>query len=150
MIVMYAGIASEKSSKGMSLIELAIIRPTMIRTGAVAALGIARNSGEKNRAMAKNIAMVNAVSPLLPPWATPDELSMNVQAADVPNKPEEIVPIESAINIRLIPGMLPLLSVNPPFMQTPIAEPVRLNRSMNRNDITVTSISVERILSNSN
>jgi hypothetical protein len=61
-----------------------------------------------------------------------------------------IVPRESAINNLFMPAILPSLSANPPFIHTPIAEPVRLNRSIHRNDRTITSISIVKTLSNSN
>ena len=84
--------------------------PTMMSTGAVAADGMARKSGEKNKAAAKHMAVVNADSPLRPPCATPAALSMNTQAAEVPNMPDDIVAEESAMNTLFILGMLPSLS----------------------------------------
>ena len=52
-----------------------IITPTIIRAGAVAALGMARNSGLKNRAKAKHRAVEKAVRPVRPPSPTPEALS---------------------------------------------------------------------------
>ena len=72
---MNAGIDSEKSSNGMRLTGSSIIRPTSTSTGAIAAAGIERKSGEKKRAIPKQHAIVNAVSPVRPPCATPDALS---------------------------------------------------------------------------
>ena len=72
---MYAGILSEKSVKSTSRIDVIIMQPTRIRAGAVAAEGIAVNSGAKNNAIAKQIATVNDVRPVRPPSATPDALS---------------------------------------------------------------------------
>ena len=67
MIHVNAGIASEKSSNGMFLIGSIIRRPTITRAGAVAAAGIERKRGEKNKAMAKQIPTTNAVRPERPP-----------------------------------------------------------------------------------
>ena len=46
----------------------------MISAGAVAADGINKKSGEKIKAIKKNIPVVNAVKPVLPPAATPEVL----------------------------------------------------------------------------
>ena len=77
IIIMHtnAGMDSEKSSNGMFLIGSSIRSPTITRAGAVAAAGIERNSGEKNRAIAKQHATVKAVRPERPPCATPAALS---------------------------------------------------------------------------
>ena len=150
IIVIKPGMASLISSKSSSVTDLNIIRPRMMRIGAVAAAGIARNIGDNIKATPKHRAVARAVSPVLPPWTAPVELSMKVQAAEVPNRLEVIVPRESAINNLFMPAILPSLSANPPFIHTPIAEPVRLNRSIHRNDRTITSISIVKTLSNSN
>ena len=63
-----------------------------------------------SQAAAKHMAVVNADSPLRPPCATPAALSMNTQAAEVPNMPDDIVAEESAMNTLFILGMLPSLS----------------------------------------
>ena len=62
MMVTKAGIASDMSSRGSSRTELNIMSPTMMRTGDVAAAGMARNKGEKNNAMTKHMAMTNAAN----------------------------------------------------------------------------------------
>lgn len=149
-IVRKAGIDSDMSSRLISFIPLNMLKPTMISIGAVAAAGIDKNSGERNRANMKHMAIVRDVSPVRPPWATPDELSMNVHAADVPNSPDAIVPNESEMKSLLIPGIFPFLSLNPPFWHTPMADPVRLNRSINIKDSTTINISIDNILSNLN
>lgn len=64
---MNAGSDSVKSSNGILLTGSSIMRPTKISTGAIAADGIERKSGEKNRAIAKQHAIVNAVRPVRPP-----------------------------------------------------------------------------------
>ena len=100
MIVIKPGIASLISSRSSSVTDLNIIRPRMMRTGAVAAAGIAKNIGDNIKATPKHRAVERAVSPVLPPWTAPVELSMKVQAADVPSRLEVIVPRESAIKQR--------------------------------------------------
>ena len=67
MMQMNAGIASVKSSKGILVTGSSIIRPTRMSTGAIAAAGIDRKSGEKKSAIAKQHAIVNAVRPVRPP-----------------------------------------------------------------------------------
>ena len=93
-----AGIDSDISSNGMFLIGSTISRPTIIRAGAVAAAGIERNKGEKKSATAKQIPTTNAVSPDLPPCATPAALSTYVVVVDVPKHAPNVVAMESAIN----------------------------------------------------
>ena len=110
MMVMNAGIASDMSSVGSSLTELNIMSPTIMRTGVVAADGMARKRGEKNNATAKQTAITKAVRPERPPCATPDELSMNVHAADEPRSPEHMVPMESAMKSLFMPGTFPCAS----------------------------------------
>ena len=51
IIVMYAGMHSEKSEKSTSSMDDIIMTPTRTRAGAVAADGIARNTGAQNSAM---------------------------------------------------------------------------------------------------
>ena len=75
-VVRNAGIASEKSSQLISLNDAAMMTPTTTRTEPVAALGIARNNGEKSSARAKHTAITNEVRPERPPSITPDALSM--------------------------------------------------------------------------
>ena len=54
-------------------IEAIIRRPTTTRAGVVAKLGMARKTGERKRATMKRAAVVRAVKPVRPPWATPAE-----------------------------------------------------------------------------
>ena len=75
---------------------------------------------------------------------------MNTHDAEVPHTEEEIVPTESAMNRRLIPGIFPSLSAIPVLRHTPMSVPVRQSRSMQRNDRTVTSISTDSMLLHSN
>ena len=67
MIQMNAGSASEKSVKSIFVTDSIIIKPTRTKAGAVAAEGIERKRGEKNKATAKHPAIISAVSPERPP-----------------------------------------------------------------------------------
>ena len=97
-----AGIDSEKSSKSTFLICSTISNPTMIKAGAVAADGIDRNSGEKNKAITKQAPTIRAVNPERPPWATPAALSTYVVVVDVPSMAPTVVAIESAMKACFI------------------------------------------------
>ena len=70
--VMKQGMLSAKSSNFNSFTLENIIKPTMINVGLVAAEGMARNNGAKNREMMKNMAIEAAVSPVRPPAPTPE------------------------------------------------------------------------------
>ena len=56
---------------GMFFASSIIIRPTQMRAGVVANIGIARNTGEKNSAAMNSSPVVTDVRPVLPPLATP-------------------------------------------------------------------------------
>ena len=143
-MVMNAGIASVRSVRFMSVIELNIIIPTITITGAVAAAGMARKTGLRNSARVKQTAIVNEVRPVRPPWATPEELSTNAVTAQVPKRLAAAVPTESARNIPLRRGILPFSSTNPPLRHSPSAEPVSENRSINRKDSRTTRNCTEK------
>ncbi len=66
-----AAVSAMSELKSMFLIDDTINSPTYIRAGVVANPGIARNTGEKNSAIANITADVTAVRPVLPPAATP-------------------------------------------------------------------------------
>ena len=68
----------------------------MMRIGAVAAIGIDRNSGEKNIARAKHIATVNEVSPERPPAMIPEVHSTSVTGVFVPKHDPVIMEKASA------------------------------------------------------
>ena len=74
-MVMKQGKASDILVKSMFLIERNIIMPTKTRALVVAAEGIIRNSGEKNKAIKKKTATVSEVNPVRPPSAIPVVLS---------------------------------------------------------------------------
>ena len=75
IIVRKAGILSENSLSLIFLTGLIINDPTRINAGAVAAAGTIKNTGAKNKAITKNTAVKNAVSPVLPPSVIPAALS---------------------------------------------------------------------------
>ena len=64
-----------KSWKSISVTLDIMKRPTMISAGAVAAAGTKPAKGAKKRAPKKSTPVVKAVSPVLPPAATPEPLS---------------------------------------------------------------------------
>ena len=73
--VMNAGKPSVKSLKSISSTEEAINTPTIIRAGAVAALGIIRARGAIKRASKNRTPVVTAVKPVRPPSPIPAALS---------------------------------------------------------------------------
>ena len=75
MMVMKQGTASVKSEKSIFIIGFVINTPTKTKAGVVAAEGMMRKSGEKNKATKKSRATVNEVSPVRPPSAMPVALS---------------------------------------------------------------------------
>ena len=126
------------------------MQPTRIRAGAVAADGIARNIGAKNRDIAKQIATVNDVRPVRPPSATPDALSTYVVVVLVPKMAPNTVAMASAIRTFLTPGMVPSGLMALAFFDTPITVPMVSNISMKRNVNTTISISLVNMLCHSN
>ena len=66
-----AGIASSKSVQLISLNEPSIITPTMIKTGAVAALGTIEMNGSKTDDKRKQMAVTTDVKPVRPPAPIP-------------------------------------------------------------------------------
>jgi len=65
-IVMTTGAAILNSLISISITDCIMKTPTITRAGAVAAVGIARIKGEKNKAPKNNKAVVIAVRPVLP------------------------------------------------------------------------------------
>ncbi len=64
------------SPHAISVTVVIIMLPTMISAGAVADVGIAPANGATNSATANNSPVTIAVTPDLPPAATPAELSI--------------------------------------------------------------------------
>ena len=117
--------------------------PTMMSTGAVAAPGMDKNSGAKNREDRKQMAVVKDVSPVRPPSATPEALSTKVVVVLVPKHAPAIVAIESAMKALFRPGMRPFGSIIPAFVHTPTSVPMVSNISMKRKVNTITTMSNE-------
>ena len=149
-IVMNAGIDSAKSSRSISLIGDSMNRPTMTSTGVVAAAGIERNTGAKNNAITKHIAVAKAVRPVRPPCATPDALSTYVVVVLAPRQAPVIVAMASAMKALFSPGMRPSFCIIPALVHTPTSVPMVSNMSMKRNVNTTISISIVKIWWNSN
>ena len=107
VIVKKAGTACDKSVKSIFKTPSNIITPTIIKAGAVAKDGMAKKIGDKKSAAKKQIAVVIAVSPVLPPAITPAELSTKVVTVDVPRQAHVVVAIASAKKACLIRGNSP-------------------------------------------
>ena len=79
-----------------------IRKPTTIKAGAVAKLGIVKNNGEKTNAKINRTPVVQDVRPVRPPSAIPEEDSTNVVIVDVPRHAPTVVPTASANRTPLI------------------------------------------------
>src|SRR5699024_1898628 len=80
------------------LISIAINAPTIINAGAVISVVITARIGEKNKAIAKQAAIMTDVNPVLPPTAIPAEDSTLVAGVDVPSIAPTTPAVESASN----------------------------------------------------
>ena len=136
----YAGIAFvyPSSVNLISVIELNIRKPTTISAGAVANDGIAVKIGAKKIERRNRTAVVKAVSPVLPPAATPEDDSTNVVVVEVPRTAPAVVAMASASKAGLIFGSLPFSSSISAFELTPISVPSVSNRSTKRNEKIIT------------
>ena len=94
--------------------------PLRSDAGAVANDGIARKIGDRNNDNPNKMAVVAAVSPVLPPSDTPDALSTNVVVVVVPRTAPTVVATASAISAPLIFGRCPSSSSIPALVDTPI------------------------------
>ena len=94
---MNAGNASETSLKSIFFTELSINTPTNTSAPLVAALGINMKIGESSNDTRKSIPTKKEVSPLRPPSAIPDALSIYVVRVDEPSIAPHVVPIASLI-----------------------------------------------------
>ena len=138
-----AGMASTRFSHSIFTTCCIIRNPTTTRAGAVAKDGIARKTGERNRAIRKSPPATIEVSPVLPPSAMPDEDSTNVVMVEVPRTAPTVVPTASANRAPLICGSFPSLSSMSALDAQPIRVPRVSNMSTNRNaNITTTKFSV--------
>ncbi len=125
-----AGTASSKISHLISLKLEAIITPTIINAGAVAALGIIVVIGYMKIHNKKNIAVKKLVKPVLPPASIPAALSTYVVVFDVPNNAPILVAIESANNAFSIFVLKPFessIASMSSCLNTPLLSPVPIN-----------------------
>ena len=106
----------------------------MIRAGAVAKLGMVRNSGLKMVASRNSTPVVMLVRPVRPPSVTPEALSTKVVVVEVPSTAPAQVAMESAIKAPLMRGSLPSSSSMSALDATPIRVPRVSNRSTNRKE----------------
>ena len=86
----------------MLITLLSMYNPTITRAGAVAKDGIARKIGDRNRDRPNKMAVVTAVSPVLPPSDTPEALSTKVVVVDVPRTAPAVVATASARSAPLM------------------------------------------------
>ena len=132
-MVIKQGIPSVRSSKSIPATAFIIKKPTKIKAGAVAALGTKRKRGLRKRARINRTAVTMDERPVLPPAATPEELSTKLVTVDVPNAAPATVPIASARRACFTFGMFPSLSVNPASVVTPTSVPIVSKISTKRN-----------------
>lgn len=109
-------------------------KPTLINVGAVIAGILARTAlmGENNKVNANRRQTITAVSPVLPPTATPELDSIYAEVGLVPNKAPVVVPTASAKRAPLERGNLFALS-RPACSATPSIVPVVSNKVINTN-----------------
>ena len=132
IIVINAGIPSVKSVKSIEETDFIIKNPTKISAGAVAAAGTSAKSGLKNSAKRNKTAVVTEASPVLPPAATPEELSTNDVTVEVPRHAPTAVPIASAKSAPFAFNTFPSLSLRFPCSATPRSVPIVSKRSVKR------------------
>ena len=138
IIAKNAGKPSVKSLKSILVIDVTINNPTTTNIGAVANEGMAVKIGAKMRATKNSTPVVSAVSPVLPPSATPDALSTKLVTVEVPKQAPETVPTASANNASFAFGSLPSLSRRFPLLATPIRVPTVSKISTNKNENIIT------------
>ncbi len=127
-----AGTPSVGSSKSISFTGLIMKNPTRSNAGAVAALGIDKKRGERNRESKNIIAVTIAVTPVLPPSTTPVLDSTNVVTVDVPSIAPTVVPTASAKRACLQLGIVSVSFNQPAFVAQPIRVPTVSNISTNK------------------
>ena len=130
--------------------EVIINKPTSIKAGAVADAGTIKKIGARKSARANIIAVERAVSPVLPPTATPDALSTYEVTVLVPITAPTVVPNASAKRAFFNCGKFPSLSVIPILDATPNRVPIVSKRFTNKKVNTTISISKVKMLVHSN
>lgn len=138
---MKAGKDSVISLKFISTTVDSMNSPTTTRAADVAWLGISENTGKKKAAIAKHPAQAMAVRPVLPPSATPAELSTKVVTVDVPTRAPIVVPTESANRAFDAFSRLPFSSNIFALVATPVRVPRVSNKSTNKNENRTENIS---------
>ena len=124
MIVINAGMPSERSVNSICAAALIIIKPTMIRAGADAAEGTSKKRGLKKSAIKKMRAVVTDVRPVRPPSATPAVLSTKLVIVDVPSAAPTTVPIASESSASFTFLMSPFLSFKLLCSAMPMSVPI--------------------------
>ena len=94
---MKAGKQSVISSKLILRILPNMLTPIKIKTGAVAADGMIKANGAKNKAKAKNKLVNTTVKPVLPPASTPALYSKYVVILGIPNNAPKLVATASTL-----------------------------------------------------
>src|SRR5215475_467919 len=107
MIVRNAGIAISRSSQLIPLTCCIIKKPTRIRAGTAASLGITLTSGETNIEHRKSSPVTTDARPVRAPSPTPDALSMYDVLDETPAAPPAAAASESTTRIRLVLGGVP-------------------------------------------
>ena len=121
----------------MSTTAEIIKKPTNRRAGAVANPGMAMKIGDKKMAARNSRPVTTEESPVLPPSATPAELSTKVVVVEVPSTAPAVVATASASSACLIRGSLPSLSIMPALVAHPISVPMVSKISTNRKENTM-------------
>src|SRR5699024_11420825 len=98
IIVKKDGITISSLLQFILLICIAINAPTIINAGAVISVVMTARIGEKNKAIAKQVAIITDVKPVLPPTAIPAEDSTLVAGVDVPSIAPATLAEQSASN----------------------------------------------------
>ena len=91
--------------------------PTATKAGAVTALVTTLSTGANKIDKKNNIAVVQAVNPVLPPASTPAVDSTKEVTVEVPRIPPITVPVESATNACSILSNSPFSSTKLMFLQ---------------------------------
>ena len=92
------------SLKLISVTELTIRKPTIIKAGAVAKEGMVVNRGANSVDSRNRIPVVIAVRPVRPPLLTPEADSTKVVTVEVPRHAPTVVPMASERRAGLMPG----------------------------------------------
>ena len=122
-----------RSLKSISVTADTIRKPTNTSAGAIAKPGMAINTGDRNIATRKRSPVTIDERPVLPPSATPEELSTNVVVVDVPRIAPALVAIASAKRACLMRGSFPSLSSIFALLATPMSVPSVSKISTKRN-----------------